>query len=141
MTSIEAISPFAVRADDGQAVGDRLRITIERPGVVDLVLDTFATEVVHEAITMEAGSPLVAASSGSGLTRQTPRLRRLIQVLAMAAETGDPVAYAPLWFDRPADALHDQQVRLDVDVTLPDEQVWTDSVEVTFVDSTLAATE
>lgn len=44
-------------------------------------------------------------------------------------------------YDRPADALHDQQVRLDVDVTLPDKQVWTDSVEVTFVDSTLATTE
>jgi len=90
---------------DNAGLGDRLRITIERPGVVDLVIDTFATEVTHEAITMEAGSPLVAASSGSGLTRQTPRLRRLIQVLAMAAEVGDPIAYAPRWFDRPLESL------------------------------------
>jgi hypothetical protein len=40
-------------------------------------------------------------------------------------------------YDRPADALHDQSVRLDVDVTLPGGEVWTDTAEVVLVDSTL----
>ncbi len=40
-------------------------------------------------------------------------------------------------YDVPPDALHDQAVRLDVDVTLPDDTVWTDSTEIVFIDSTL----
>ena len=90
---------------DNIGLGDRLRITITDADGAEQIIDTFATEVAHEGVTMAAGSPLIAASSGSGLTRQTPRLRRLIQVLAMAAEVGDPIAYARRWFDAPLDSL------------------------------------
>lgn len=86
-------------------LGDRLQVTIEHPNGARTVLDTWETEVTHEAVTMEAGSPLIAAGEGSGLTRQTPRFRRLVQVLALAAEAGDPIAYAPHWFDRPFEQL------------------------------------
>jgi len=91
-----------------EGLGDRLRITVTDADGVDTVLDTFTNEVTHEAVTMEAGSPLVAASHGSGLTRQTPRFRRLVQILALAAEAGDPIAYSRHWFTEPFEALGGQ---------------------------------
>ena len=91
---------------DNEGLGDRLRVIVrDAAGAPIASFDTFAEEVEFEAVTYEAGSPLVAASFGSGLTRQTPRIRRLIQVLAMAAEAGDPIAYAGHWFDEPFEQL------------------------------------
>ncbi len=87
---------------DNEGLGDRLRITIEdADGAPVATIDTFETDVVHEGVTYPAGSPLVAANSGSGHTRQTPRLRRLIQVMSMIGESGDPIAYAPRWVHEP----------------------------------------
>lgn len=87
---------------DNQGLGDRLRITIEDAAGTEIAaIDTFQEDVVHEGVTFAAGSPLVAGNSGSGHTRQTPRLRRLIQVMSMIGEAGDPIAYAPRWFHEP----------------------------------------
>ncbi len=95
---------YVVPGNEG--LGDRLRITVtDAAGREVAVIDAFETEVLHEGVTMEAGSPLVAASHGSGLTRQTPRFRRLVQILALAAEAGDPVAYSGHWFEEPFAAL------------------------------------
>lgn len=103
MDVVDPAVRYVVPNNDG--LGDRLRITVTDAEGVETVLDTFSVEVNHEAVTMEAGSPLVAASHGSGLTRQTPRLRRLVQILAMAAEAGDPIAYSRRWFTEPFEAL------------------------------------
>jgi len=100
---LEGIEPgvrYVVPENDG--LGDHLKVTIwDDRGLVVGVFDTFEMEAEHEAVTMEAGSPLVAVSFGSGLTRQTPRFRRLVQVLALAAEAGDPIAYARAWTREP----------------------------------------
>jgi hypothetical protein len=88
---------------DNEGLGDRLRVTIRYADGRTLTLDRFETDVVHEGITMIAGSPLIAGGAGSGHIRQTPRFRRLIQVMAMIGEAGDPISYSPRWFHEPLD--------------------------------------
>jgi hypothetical protein len=44
---------------------------------------------------------LIAAGYGLGHRRGTPRLRRVVNVLSMVTEGGDPVAYAPHYVDEP----------------------------------------
>ena len=73
-----------------------------------VVLDTFETDVLHEGVTMSAGSPLVAGSYGSGYIRSTPEVRRVASLFSAILEPGDPVAYSPLHFLRPAEALGGQ---------------------------------
>jgi hypothetical protein len=43
------------------------------------------------------GSPLTAPAEGYGQIRQTPSLRRFIQLAQMALEPGDPVSFAPYY--------------------------------------------
>ncbi len=97
-------NPTTYSIPDNEGLGDRLRVTIrDAAGEEVAVIDTFESDVVHEGVTFPAGSPLVAGNSGSGHTRQTPRLRRLIQVMAMIGESGDPIAHSPRWFHEPLD--------------------------------------
>jgi hypothetical protein len=80
-------------------LGDPLRITLYDASGAELqVIDRFAADVVHEGLTYRAGSPLVAANAGFGLTKGSPELRRLLDVSSMLLEPGDPIAYAPHWF-------------------------------------------
>ena len=86
--------------EDNVGLGDPFVITIyNADGDVVSTIDTFETEVLHEGVTMAAGSPLVAGSSGLGHTRGSPDLRRLIGVSAATLEPGDPIAYAPYYND------------------------------------------
>lgn len=45
----------------------------------------------------EEGSPLVAPAEGYGQIRQTPSLRRFLQLAQMALEPGDPATFAPYY--------------------------------------------
>ncbi len=47
------------------------------------------------------GSVLVAPQGGLGLRRQSPELRRLLQLSQAALETGDPINFAPLYMMKP----------------------------------------
>ena len=96
---------FDVYGTEGNAgLGDRLALRVEdAAGALVVEIDSFGVETEFMGITYLQGSPLVALSEGSGLIRGTPRLRRSVQILGMAAELGDPVAYGPLMFQRPVD--------------------------------------
>jgi hypothetical protein len=71
--------------------------------VVVASFDSWSEDVVHEGITMPAGSPLVAANEGSGRIRGSTDARRLAGISAMVLEPGDPIAYAPHYFLDPFD--------------------------------------
>ena len=89
---------YEVENNDG--LGDLFTITIYDANDDEIAfIDTFETEVLHEGVTMRAGSPLVAGSSGLGHTRGSPDLRRLISVSSAALEPGDPISYAPHFND------------------------------------------
>ncbi len=47
------------------------------------------------------GSQLVAPQSGLGLRRQTPDVRKLIQLTQAAVDTSDPINFAPLYMLKP----------------------------------------
>jgi pimeloyl-ACP methyl ester carboxylesterase len=91
---------------DTSQLGDRLRIHIQRADgrtVVDWT--TWQEETTYEGITMPAGSELVALSEGLGHQRGSPDLRRLVQTISLATEPGDPISYAPHYFEEPFEEL------------------------------------
>ncbi|MEE2750317.1 MAG: hypothetical protein VX519_02720 [Myxococcota bacterium] len=96
-------------SEDNQELGDLLEITIwDQHGGRVAVLNTFGAAVVHEAVTYEEGSPLVALSEGLGHVRATPDYRRLVMAIALVTEPGDPIAYAPHLYEDPFEALGGQ---------------------------------
>lgn len=91
---------------DNQGLGDPLLLTVfDASGAIVAEVDTFLADAVHQGVTFAAGSPLVAASPGLGRVRGAPETRRLVQVVAMSTEPGDPIAYARHWFTEPYEAL------------------------------------
>ncbi len=108
---------------DNEGLGDRLRITIwDADGEEVAVFEHFEAESAFEGVTVDDGSPLVALSSGLGLIRGTPRLRRVIQSLAMITEPGDPIAYAPHVLDEPFPELFDGPVPM-LQVNTPGDEI------------------
>jgi hypothetical protein len=91
---------------DNIGIGDELVVTIlDAGGTVVAKLDTFEVDNTFEGVTFEAGSTLVAAASGLGKIRAAPGTRRLMMVVAMAIEPGDPISYAPHYVDEPFEVL------------------------------------
>lgn len=87
---------------DNEGLGDRLVVRVlDASGNVYQTIDTWETEVVHEGVTMRAGSPLVAGSHGFGYVRASPDFRRTVGALSLITEPGDPIAYAPHYVDEP----------------------------------------
>ena len=102
---------YSIAGNDG--LGDTVRITIwDADGDEVAVLETFEDEQVFEAVTLRAGSPLVAVSSGLGHIRGTPSLRRLVGSLALVTEPGDPIAYAPHVLHEPFEELFDAPLNM-----------------------------
>ena len=60
-----------------------------------------ATCVRFEGHFFGAGTPLVAPAEGLGEIRQTPALRRFLQLAQMALDPGDPVSFAPFYSIKP----------------------------------------
>jgi hypothetical protein len=109
---------------DNEGLGDRLRITLyDAEGEIVSVIESFESEVQHEGVTMEAGSPLIAASYGTGRIRSTPDLRRIAAVFGAMLEPGDPIAYAPLYFQRPPESLGGQSTNVLLMPTIGDSLV------------------
>jgi hypothetical protein len=91
---------------DNDGLGDPLVVRLyDSAGTLVAELDTWEADVLHEGVTMRAGSPLIAGSHGTGHIRSTPSLRRLAMVLAAALEPGDAISYAPHWFLEPYESL------------------------------------
>ncbi len=103
--AVSTLETYTVPGNEG--LGDLLSIRFEDPdGGGDYpVIDTWETDVLHEGVTMPAGTPLVAGSYGSGYIRATPDVRRVVTVFSAILEPGDPVAYSPLMIDRPVEDL------------------------------------
>jgi hypothetical protein len=113
-------SRYVVPGNEG--LGDALEIEVrDTSGGLVARFDTFASDVVHEGVTLEAGSPLVAGSWGLGQRRGSHDLQRVVSVQGLAIEPGDPIAYARRWSDEPfADPTH-VLVHLTVgDTTVPE---------------------
>jgi hypothetical protein len=88
--------------DGNEGLGDRLEVELlDAAGGVIQRITVWETDVIHEGVTMRAGSPLIAASEGLGRLRGSSQLRRLVDVLRMALEPGDPAAYAPHYHREP----------------------------------------
>jgi len=100
-------APTVYSADDNEELGDPMIVEIlNADGQVVQTIDTFELEVVHEGATYPTGSKLVALAEGLGHTRATPRLRRIVNVLALVTEKGDPISYAPkYWLDDPLPSM------------------------------------
>ena len=95
--------------EQNAGLGDLMRVRLQTADGVDVaVLETFEQDVLHEGVTMTAGSPLVAGSYGSGYIRSTPDVRRVASLFSAILEPGDPIAYAPLHFLRPVESLGGQ---------------------------------
>ncbi|MEQ1503064.1 MAG: hypothetical protein ABMB14_12580 [Myxococcota bacterium] len=109
-------------APDPTMLGDRLEIEIrDATGAVTDTIDTIDAEVVHEGVTIPAGSPVIAGSWGLGLIRGSSALLRTVDALAIGIEGGDPIAYAHRWRDEPFDQPKDVLIHLTVgDTTVPE---------------------
>jgi hypothetical protein len=98
----------AVRASLESDRGDAIRVVFYvgpvlvpgtecqvQPGaVVRGTIERFASDVVYQAQTFAAGSPLVALDDGLGQPRATPDLRRLMSLGQLVLDPGDPASYA-----------------------------------------------
>ncbi|HEY2028230.1 MAG TPA: hypothetical protein VGH20_03385 [Myxococcales bacterium] len=73
--------------------GDTLRVTILRANGTSAAFGTFAEAFTFEGIPYAAGSPLLALSRGFGRSRNTPELRRLLQLAQTILEPADPINY------------------------------------------------
>ena len=110
-TGPEDGSVYSVPENEG--LGDPLRITIydENDNLLHTI-DQWAEDVLHEGVTMSAGSPLIAGSFGSGRIRGSSDLRRIATIFGAALEGGDPIAYAPHYFLRPYEKLGGNQTNV-----------------------------
>ena len=103
-TGPESGATYTIENNDG--LGDPLRITIyDEQGTLLHTIDQWAEDVLHEGVTMAAGSPLIAGSFGAGRIRGSSNLRRIASIFGSALEAGDPIAYAPHYVKRPFEKL------------------------------------
>jgi len=100
-------------APDNVGLGDRLKVTFyDRDGNEVDTIDTFDQDVEVLGVTYKAGSPLVALQSGYGQIGASPDFRRLLSVVSMVVEPGDPIAYAPHYLKEPFEALGGKQTNV-----------------------------
>ncbi len=91
---------YEIPHNDG--LGDPLVLDVfDADGNLVKEIDSWSADVMHEGITMRAGSPLVAMAEGNGELRGSPTARRLATVSAMVLEGGDPIAYARHYVEEP----------------------------------------
>ena len=92
--------------ENNEGLGDRLQIEIFDANHEPVAnLNHFEMDGRHEGVTYPAGSPLVAAASGLGKIRAASGTRRLMMMVAMAVEPGDPISYAPHYYLEPFETL------------------------------------
>ena len=85
--------------------GDLLQLTIiPAGGGAPVVIDRFQTPARFFGANYKAGDPLVAVARGFGYSRNTPEFRRIFGLSQLILEPGDPVNYAPHYFQSPLPA-------------------------------------
>jgi hypothetical protein len=90
------------------APGDPLQITVLGPQ--PRVIDKYEVAARFFGVDYKAGSPLTSPARGYGLSRNTPDFRRLVGLSQLILDPGDPINYAPHYFNNllPARALPDK---------------------------------
>jgi hypothetical protein len=80
------------------APGDRLEVSVFPLGAgAPRVIDTFALAARFNGVDYPAGAPLTSPARGFGLSRNTPALRRMLELAQMILDPADPVNYAQHW--------------------------------------------
>ncbi|HET7756782.1 MAG TPA: hypothetical protein VFK87_05970, partial [Steroidobacteraceae bacterium] len=80
------------------APGDRLQIIVLPQGAgAPQVIDTFAVATRFNGVDYPAGAPLTSPARGFGLPRNTPALRRMLDLAQLVLDPADPVNYAQHW--------------------------------------------
>ena len=80
------------------APGDRLQITVLPQGAGSpRVIDTFALPTRFGGVDYPAGAALTSPARGFGLSRNTPALRRMLDLVQLVLDPADPVNYAQHW--------------------------------------------
>jgi len=79
--------------------GDPLRIKIVRAGGSSEVIDTFQVGARFFGVDYPVGAPLVSPARGYGVTRNTPEFRRQMGLSQLILDPGDPINYAPHYFN------------------------------------------
>jgi hypothetical protein len=93
----ETASNSPVPTYDTTKLGDALELEIYS-GPTEMLrerVSQFGQDVTFQGAIYKAGSPLVSLSTGLGMKRGTPKLRRFMGFAAMLIEPGDPVGYTP----------------------------------------------
>ena len=99
--------------DGNEGLGDMLAIHIyDEAGTLLNTINSWESDVVHEGVTMRAGSPLVAGSYGTGRIRGSSNLRRIVSIFGSVLESGDPIGYAPHYFNDPIEALGGEPINI-----------------------------
>jgi hypothetical protein len=100
-------SLVATRADQGPGVVQKVQVTVLSPGdplqvlvlgPVPRTISTFQLPARFFGVNYQPGDPLTSPARGYGLTRNTPDFRRRMGLSQLILEPGDPVNYAPYYF-------------------------------------------
>ena len=100
-------SLLATRTDRGAGVVEQVKVQVLSPGdalqvtvlgAQPRVIDTYEIEARFFGVDYKPGAPLTSPARGYGLTRNTPDFRRLMGLSQLILEPGDPVNYAPHYF-------------------------------------------
>ena len=97
------------RAGVNADTGDRMEIVFRIGGDADAPIRKKVTrndrEVVYQTKTWNPNSFIVAPTEGWGMKRQTPEVRRFMNIGAIVTEPGDPISYAQHYFLEPLHIL------------------------------------
>lgn len=103
--------PYTLEDSEVTTFGDPLAIEVyDRDGALKHRVDTLENVVAHNGLIYPVGSPLVAIEGGMGLRRQSPSLRRFLQIYQTAVEPGDPINYARLHALEPRELITPQPI-------------------------------
>jgi hypothetical protein len=113
-----------VRAGAEAGKGDRIRISFYAGPQLDptsedchlirdvepkAVIDEFGEPFAFQAVSFDAGSPLIALEEGLGMRRGHPDFRRLSGIAQMVLDPADPAALAPYLLEEPLTYANGEQ--------------------------------
>ena len=96
----------ATRTQRGAGQVDLVKVQVLQPGdplqviVSGQVIDKFQVATRFYGVDYKPLDPLVSPARGYGTSRNTPEFRRLMQLSQLILEPGDPVNYAPYYFQQ-----------------------------------------